>query len=505
MSILSWIETQKSEGGLWTRCYQCGAVLYIKHLKENYHVCFACHSHLQMTSRERLQNLIDVGTWQPFDETLSSIDPLKFYDQKSYISRLKDAQYQTGLQDSVLTGTGLLEGIPIALGIMDFNFMGGSMGSVVGEKFTRLIEYATREGLTLILVCASGGARMHEGVLSLMQMAKISAALNIYQNSAHLMYIAVLTSPTTGGVTASFAMLGDLILAEPNALIGFAGRRVIEQTLQEKLPENFQTAEYLLEHGLLDLIISREFLKPALYEILSFYKDVPLKRRGKIPKNFFQSLNLLTEEKLRRQFAKKGAVWLTDRGLPQRAERSLPAEFGPSSALEAAEQTPDGVMDKNRESSETEKYTENLGSPDASGALPPDGGPACRSVDLDFNFSKNIFKKISHNLNLNKWTQSSNFKTRGFAERGSPLSQREQGQAPSVSTSRTTESIDIEVAQRGESPLAPAGPPADFRRGQPWRASGKPNARPWEASFKDEQLSKFNNKIFKSFYQLYNF
>lgn len=502
MSILSWIETQKSEGGLWTRCYQCGAVLYIKHLKENYHVCFACHSHLQMTSRERLQNLIDVGTWQPFDETLSSIDPLKFYDQKSYTSRLKDAQYQTGLQDSVLTGTGLLEGIPIALGIMDFNFMGGSMGSVVGEKFTRLIEYATREGLTLILVCASGGARMHEGVLSLMQMAKISAALNIYQNSAHLMYIAVLTSPTTGGVTASFAMLGDLILAEPNALIGFAGRRVIEQTLQEKLPENFQTAEYLLEHGLLDLIISREFLKPALYEILSFYKDVPLKRRGKIPKNFFQSLNLLTEEKLRRQFAQKGAVSLTDRGLPQRAtqaqqaERSLQGEaFGPSSALEAAEQKSDsdGVMDKN---SETEKYTENW---------------ACRSADLDFNFSKNIFTKIRHNLNLNKWTQSSNFKTHGFAEKGSALSQREQAQAASVSTSRTTGTFDIERARRGESPAPPGGPlprqqrstgpPADLGQGQPWLA----NARPWEASFKDEQLSKFNNKIFKSFYQLYNF
>nr|AYC63918.1 acetyl-CoA carboxylase, carboxyl transferase subunit beta [Flabellia petiolata] len=306
MSILSWIEQksfEEEEGGLWTRCYQCGAVLYIKHLKENHHVCFACDSHLQMTSRERLQSLIDPGTWQPFDETLSSIDPLNFYDQKSYVSRLKDAQFQTGLQDSVITGTGLLEGIPVALGIMDFNFMGGSMGSVVGEKLTRLIEYATCEGLMLILVCASGGARMHEGILSLMQMAKISAALNVYQNKAHLMYIAVLTSPTTGGVTASFAMLGDLILAEPNALIGFAGRRVIEQTLQEKLPENFQTAEYLLEHGLLDLIISREFFKPALFEILSFYKDAPLKIQGKIPKNFMlkRPLNLLTEEKFRRQ------------------------------------------------------------------------------------------------------------------------------------------------------------------------------------------------------------
>ena len=410
MSILSWIEkdSQKSEGGLWTRCYQCGAVLYIKHLKENYHVCFACHSHLQMTSRERLQNLIDGGTWQPFDETLSSIDPLKFYDQKSYTSRLKDAQYQTGLQDSVLTGTGLLEGIPIALGIMDFNFMGGSMGSVVGEKLTRLIEYATREGLTLILVCASGGARMHEGVLSLMQMAKISAALNIYQNSAHLMYIAVLTSPTTGGVTASFAMLGDLIFAEPNALIGFAGRRVIEQTLQEKLPENFQTAEYLLEHGLLDLIISREFLKPALYEILRFYKDVPLKKpAAKLPKNwaFGCPLNLLTEEKLRRQFNKKGPM-------------------------------------------------------DQEAMVGPRSGP---------KFSKNIFQKLSASpiLNLNKWL-------------------------PTLSPYWAKPQFKQQFQNKSATVLEPAN---QFERS---RFEDKQGEAP-------QQLSQFNNQIFKSFNQFYNF
>ena len=410
MSILSWIEkdSQKSleEGGLWTRCYQCGAVLYIKHLKENHHVCFACHSHLQMTSRERLQNLIDVGTWQPLDETLSSIDPLKFNDQKSYISRLKDAQYQTGLQDSVLTGTGLLEGIPIALGIMDFNFMGGSMGSVVGEKFTRLIEYATREGLMLILVCASGGARMHEGILSLMQMAKISAALNIYQNSAHLMYIAVLTSPTTGGVTASFAMLGDLILAEPNALIGFAGRRVIEQTLQEKLPENFQTAEYLLEHGLLDLIISREFLKPALYEILSFYKDAPLKIQGKIPQNLFQSLNLLTEEKLRRQLASEKSL-LTSPSFARRNDRRQ------GNAL------------------------------------------------LDFNSSKNLFQKMRHYLNLNKFHMSYNFQDPCRVSQFLPdKTEKSEAESPTLLASREDEY---------------------------------------------KKLSKFNQKIFKSFNQFYNF
>lgn len=299
---LLWIEKDSSEeGGLWTRCDQCGAVLYIKHLKEDYYVCSTCHANLQMTSRERFHSLIDPGTWQPFDETVSSIDVLNFQDQKSYLSRLQDAQHHTNLQDAVITGTGLLEDIPVALGIMDFNFMGGSMGSVVGEKITRLIEYAAHEGLILMLICASGGARMHEGIFSLMQMAKISAALNIYQNHSNLMYISILTSPTTGGVTASFAMLGDIIIAEPNALIGFAGRRVIEQTLQEKLPENFQTAEYLLEHGLLDLIIPREFLKGAIYEILDIYKQTPFAHSSKIPNYFSPSLNLLTEEKIRRK------------------------------------------------------------------------------------------------------------------------------------------------------------------------------------------------------------
>ena len=179
--------------------------------------------------------------------------------------------------------TGLMDGIPIALAIMDFHFMGGSMGSVVGEKLTRLIEYATKKGLTLIIICASGGARMQEGILSLMQMAKISAALHVHQACANLLYISVLTSPTTGGVTASFAMLGDLILAEPKALIGFAGRRVIEQTLQEQLPDNFQTAEYLLHHGLIDLIVPRSFLKQALSETLNFYKAAPFQLSGSIP------------------------------------------------------------------------------------------------------------------------------------------------------------------------------------------------------------------------------
>ncbi|KAI9695469.1 MAG: hypothetical protein M1812_008496 [Candelaria pacifica] len=253
-----------------------------------------------MNSQERIENLIDGDTWRPLDETLSPGDPLEFQDQKPYIERLKDGQEKTGLQDAVQTGTGMLDGIPIALGVMDFHFMGGSMGSVVGEKITRLIEYATQEGLTLILVCASGGARMQEGIFSLMQMAKISSGLQIYQSCANLLYISVLTSPTTGGVTASFAMLGDLIFAEPKALIGFAGRRVIEQTLQEDLPDDFQTSEYLLHHGLLDLIVPRCFLKQALSETITLYKDAPFKRTGHIPYGVQNPLYFLTEEKVRR-------------------------------------------------------------------------------------------------------------------------------------------------------------------------------------------------------------
>ena len=326
MSILAWIEDQRklkllnapkythpsSDGskGLWTRCDHCGVILYIKHLKENQRVCFGCGYHLQMDSQERIEHLIDDGTWRPLDETLSPCDPLEFRDQKLYTERLRDAQDRTGLQDAVQTGTGMLDGIPIALGVMDFHFMGGSMGSVVGEKITRLIEYAAQEGLTLVLVCASGGARMQEGIFSLMQMAKISSALQIYQSCANLLYISVLTSPTTGGVTASFAMLGDLIFAEPKALIGFAGRRVIEQTLQEELPNDFQTSEYLLHHGLLDLIVPRCFLKQALSETITLYKDAPFKSLGNLPYGVQSRLYFLTEEKARRKWQE----WLSAKG-----------------------------------------------------------------------------------------------------------------------------------------------------------------------------------------------
>ncbi len=271
-----------SDNALWTRCDYCGVILYIKHLKKQHHVCIECGSNLRMNSNDRIESLIDSGSWRPLYETISPCDPLKFQDKKTYPERLQEAQKRTGFQDAIQTGTGLINDIPVALGVMSFDFMGGSMGSVVGEKITRLIEYATEHGLSLILVCASGGARMQEGILSLMQMAKISAALHIHQSCANLLYISILTSPTTGGVTASFAMLGDLIIAEPNAVIGFAGRRVIEQTLKEKLPDNFQTAEYLLHHGLVDLIIPRAFLKSALSEIILFNKEAPYKRIGNI-------------------------------------------------------------------------------------------------------------------------------------------------------------------------------------------------------------------------------
>ena len=262
---------------LWLRCEECGSILYRKHVKENNKVCFTCASHLDMSSEERIENLIDANSWKPINDQVSPGDPLEFEDEKRYLNRLEESQERTGLQDAIQTGTAMIEGIPIALGVMDFQFMGGSMGSVVGEKITRLIEYALEEGLFLVLICASGGARMQEGIFSLMQMAKISGALSLYKSCGNLLYISLLTSPTTGGVTASFAMLGDIIIAEPKAVIGFAGRRVIEQTLQEELPENFQTAEYLHFHGLIDLIVHRRHLREAFFECISFHQNASLK------------------------------------------------------------------------------------------------------------------------------------------------------------------------------------------------------------------------------------
>ena len=253
--------------GLWSKCPDCSQVVYRKDLISNASVCKGCGYHHRIDSEERIRLIADPGTFEPLDSELAPTDPLAFKDRRSYADRIRDSQQSTGLRDAVITGLCHSSGLPLALGVMDFRFMGGSMGSVVGEKLTRLIEEATARRYPVLIVCASGGARMQEGMLSLMQMAKISGALQRHQE-AELLYVPLLTHPTTGGVTASFAMLGDLILAEPKALIGFAGRRVIEQTLREKLPEGFQTAEYLRDHGFVDAIVPRTEFKAVLASLL---------------------------------------------------------------------------------------------------------------------------------------------------------------------------------------------------------------------------------------------
>ncbi|WP_320676691.1 acetyl-CoA carboxylase, carboxyltransferase subunit beta [Prochlorococcus sp. MIT 1300] len=268
-------ETDESDG-LWDKCPECGQVVYRKDLIANASVCSNCGHHNRIDSTERIRLIADEDSFQAIDKELSPTDPLGFKDRRAYADRLRESQAITGLKDGVITGTCRVDRIPMAMAVMDFRFMGGSMGSVVGEKITRLIERATAKEMPLLIVCASGGARMQEGMLSLMQMAKISGALERHRE-AELLYMPLLTHPTTGGVTASFAMLGDLILAEPKALIGFAGRRVIEQTLREKLPENFQTAEYLQEHGFVDTIVPRTKLKATLSNLLRLHGSVPVK------------------------------------------------------------------------------------------------------------------------------------------------------------------------------------------------------------------------------------
>ena len=257
--------------GLWIKCESCGYLMYYKTLQSNFKVCPNCQHHFPTSSQDRIYHIFDLHSWQDLNTHLSSTDPLGFFDKKSYCKRLQDMKFKTGLSDAVQTGLGLIGDIKVACGIMDFRFMGGSMGSVVGEKLTRLIEIGTSSNLPIIILCASGGARMQEGMLSLMQMAKVSSALYKHKQQG-LPYFSILTSPTTGGVTASFAMLGDLILAEPKALIAFAGRRVIEQTIKEELPNDFQTSEYLFNHGFIDLIISRPHLRSTLQKLLILYK-----------------------------------------------------------------------------------------------------------------------------------------------------------------------------------------------------------------------------------------
>jgi acetyl-CoA carboxylase carboxyl transferase subunit beta len=254
--------------GLWVKCPSCGQIIYNKDLAASLSVCTKCGHHFRLSAAERLRSLFD-GEWEEHDIGLTSTDPLQFTDTKPYAQRLKASIAATGMSDAVVTATGHINGIRTIVAAMEYSFIGGSMGVVVGEKITRAIERAIDQRLPVIIVSCSGGARMMEGALSLMQMAKISAAL-ARLDRARLPYISVLTDPTTGGVTASFAMLGDVNIAEPKALIGFAGPRVIEQTIRQQLPEGFQRSEFLLEHGMLDMVVDRRELKDVITRVLRF-------------------------------------------------------------------------------------------------------------------------------------------------------------------------------------------------------------------------------------------
>ena len=257
--------------GLWTKCGSCGEVIYNKTLEEDGKVCPKCDTHFTLSAPERVALLADEGTFREMFSEISSADPIKFKGPKSYVNKLKEDQTATSLKEAVLTGEASLERRKIALGVTDSRFIMGSMGSVVGEKLTRLIEHATKERLPLVIVSGSGGgARMYEGMFSLMQMAKTSQALAKH-HEAGLLFVSVLTHPTMAGIMASFASLGDLIVAEPKALIGFTGPRVIEQTIRQKLPDGFQTSEFLLEHGMIDKIVHRRQLKASLGQFLGFF------------------------------------------------------------------------------------------------------------------------------------------------------------------------------------------------------------------------------------------
>jgi acetyl-CoA carboxylase carboxyl transferase subunit beta len=256
--------------GLWTKCKNCEEIIYSKEIERNLNVCPKCDYHFRISARERISLVIDEGTFTETDAKMSSVDFLKFKDTKKYGDRIKAAVKKSGGGDAIITGSGLMNGQEVAVAVFDFGFMGGSMGSVVGEKVTRAIELGLEKKAPVLIFSSSGGARMQESILSLMQMAKSSAALAKLKK-AGLPFISVLTDPTTGGVTASFAMLGDLNIAEPRALIGFAGPRVIEQTIRQKLPEGFQRSEYLLEHGMVDMIISRQEMKAKLSQVLRIF------------------------------------------------------------------------------------------------------------------------------------------------------------------------------------------------------------------------------------------
>jgi acetyl-CoA carboxylase carboxyl transferase subunit beta len=260
--------------GLWVKCPECSQIIYNKDLATNLSVCPKCAHHFRVNAGERLRMLMD-GEWVEHDASLASTDPLTFTDTKPYRKRLDASMAATGLKDAVIAASGTIDGIPVVVAAMDYGFIGGSMGVVVGEKITRVIERAITMRCPVVIVCCSGGARMMEGALSLMQMAKICGALARLDRE-RLPYIAVLTDPTTGGVTASFAMLGDLNIAEPKALIGFAGPRVIEQTIRQKLPEGFQRSEFLLDKGMLDLVVDRREMKATIARALRFMGAAPV-------------------------------------------------------------------------------------------------------------------------------------------------------------------------------------------------------------------------------------
>ena len=269
--IPSTVESERSgiPAGLWMRCPACGAMLFRKAMEENQHVCPECQHHFRISARERVRQICDENSFEERYANLESIDPLGFKDKKAYSERIKSEQLKSGQKDGVVCGRGFIKGRPVMVAVMDPTFMMGSMGSVVGEKITRAIEDATKEKLPLILVSCSGGARMQESTLSLMQMAKTSAALARYDDAGGL-FISVLADPTTGGVTASFAMLGDFILAEPKALIGVAGPRTIWNTIKVELPEGFQRSEFLQEHGFVDFVVHRKDLRSEIARLVDF-------------------------------------------------------------------------------------------------------------------------------------------------------------------------------------------------------------------------------------------
>jgi acetyl-CoA carboxylase carboxyl transferase subunit beta len=265
---------------IWIKCTACQEILFRKEVERRLFVCSKCGAHLRLTVEQRLLTLVDRGSFTEHDADLRSTDPLRFTDRRPYGQRLADARKKTGRYDAVVCGVGLIAGRPVALGIFDFSFQGGSMGTVVGEKLTRIVEHAIRERLPVVFLSASGGARMQEGALSLMQMAKVNVALGCLREQG-LPYLSVMTDPTTGGVAASLGLVGDVNIAEPQALIGFAGPRVIEQTIREKLPPGFQRSEFLLEHGMVDVVVERKDLRRMIGQILALLCDEREKDRRK--------------------------------------------------------------------------------------------------------------------------------------------------------------------------------------------------------------------------------